>query len=153
MPEESHRHNGCRVFPGGTVVKNPPAVQAKQETQVQSLVLEGPLEKEMAAHSSILAWDIRWAKEPSRLQPVGLQRVIHNLVITTTTTTDIGSRASSLRRKLVADSWSRNRRKGADGVPAGGGALLALPASSLPVHPSWYRTFDPAPSWYTLLEY
>ena len=39
-------------FPGGSLVKNPPAVQ---ETQVQSLVWEDPLEKEMATHSSILA--------------------------------------------------------------------------------------------------
>ena len=43
------------VFPGGSVEKNLPA---KQETQVQSLGLEDPLEKEMATHSSILAWEI-----------------------------------------------------------------------------------------------
>ena len=49
-----------RVFPGGSVVKNPPA---KQEMQVQSLVQEDPLEKEMATHSSILAWEISWTEE------------------------------------------------------------------------------------------
>ena len=62
------------------MVKNPPAMQAKQETWVQSLVLEDPLEKDMATHSSILAWEIRWAEEPGGLQPVGLQRVRHDLV-------------------------------------------------------------------------
>ena len=45
-------------FLGGSVVKNPPA---NQEMQVPSLGQEGPLEKEMAIHSSILAWDIPWA--------------------------------------------------------------------------------------------
>ena len=42
------------------MVKNLPAMR---ETQVQSLGWEDPLEKEMATHSSILAWDIPWAKE------------------------------------------------------------------------------------------
>ena len=46
------------------MVKNPPA---KQETQVQSLGQEDPLEKEMATHSSILAWEILWTEEPGRL--------------------------------------------------------------------------------------
>ena len=47
-------------FPGGSVVKNLPAVQEMQETWVQSLGWEDPLEEEMAAHSSILAWEIPW---------------------------------------------------------------------------------------------
>ena len=55
--------------------KNMPAVQ---ETQVQSLGQEDPLEKEMATHSSILAWRIPWREEPGRLQFMGLQRVGHN---------------------------------------------------------------------------
>ena len=45
------------------------------ETQVQSLCWEDPLEKEMAAHSSILAWKIPWTEEPGRLQSMGSQRV------------------------------------------------------------------------------
>ena len=49
-------------------VKNLPAVQ---ETRVQSLGQEDPLEKEMAIHSSILAWKILWKEEPGRLQPMG----------------------------------------------------------------------------------
>ena len=45
---------------------------------VQSLGQEDPLEKEMATHSSILAWKIPWTEEPGRLQTVGSQRVGHN---------------------------------------------------------------------------
>ena len=51
---------------------------AMWETQVQSLGREDPLEKEMAAHSSILAWKIPWTEEPGRLQSMGSQRVGHN---------------------------------------------------------------------------
>ena len=49
-----------------------------QETRVQSLDWEDPLEKEMATHSSILAWEIPWMEEPGRLQSMGLQRVGHD---------------------------------------------------------------------------
>ena len=49
-----------------------------QETQVQSLGWEDPLEKEMATHSSILAWKIPWMEYPVRLQSMGSQRVGHN---------------------------------------------------------------------------
>ena len=48
---------------------------AMQETQVRSLGQEDPLEKEMAAHSSILAWRTPWMEEPGRLQSTGLRRV------------------------------------------------------------------------------
>ena len=48
------------------------------ETQLQSLGQEDLLEKEMATHSSILAWKIPWMEEPGRLQSVGSQRVRHN---------------------------------------------------------------------------
>ena len=53
-------------------IKSLPAVQ---ETQVQSLGCEDPLEKEMATHSSILAWKILWREESGRLQSMGLQRI------------------------------------------------------------------------------
>ena len=49
-----------------------------QETQVQSLGWEDLLEKEMATHSSILAWKIPWTEEPGRLQSMGLERVGHD---------------------------------------------------------------------------
>ena len=56
-------------------VKNPPAMQ---ETEVRSLGWEDLLEKEMATHSSILAWRVPWTGEPGRLQSTGSQRVGHN---------------------------------------------------------------------------
>ena len=55
-------------FPSGSVVKNLPA---KQEMQIRSLQWEDPLEKEMATHSSILAWEIPWTEEPGGLQSMG----------------------------------------------------------------------------------
>ena len=51
---------------------------ATQETRVQSLGQEDPLEKEMATHSSILAWKIPWTEKPSKLQSMGSQRVGHD---------------------------------------------------------------------------
>ena len=59
------------------MVKNPPAMQ---ETQVWSLGQEDPLKKEMANHSSILAWEIPWTKKPGRLQYLGLQKFGHDWV-------------------------------------------------------------------------
>ena len=50
-------------------------MQQTEETQVQSLGLEDPLEKGMATHSSILVWTIPWTEEPSGLQSMGSQRV------------------------------------------------------------------------------
>ena len=57
------------------MVKNLPPVQ---DTQVQSLGREDPLEKGMATHSSTLAWSIPWTEEPGWLQSMGLQRVGHD---------------------------------------------------------------------------
>ena len=57
------------------MVKNPPATQ---ETQVQFLGQEDPLEKEMVTHSSILAWRIPQTEEPGGLQSIGSQRVRYN---------------------------------------------------------------------------
>ena len=58
------------------VVKTP--IQEPQEMWVQSLGGEDPLEKEMAARSSIRAWKIPWREEPGGLQSMGSQRVAHN---------------------------------------------------------------------------
>ena len=64
-----------RASPVAQKVKNLPAMQ---ETQVQSLGREDPLEKEMATHSSVLAWRIPWTEEPGiGLQSMGSQRVGH----------------------------------------------------------------------------
>ena len=60
--------NRFEGFPGSLVVKNLPEMQ---ETQVQSLGWEDSLEKEMATHSSILAWKIPWTEETGGLQPMG----------------------------------------------------------------------------------
>ena len=62
-------------FPRGPAVRNLPAMQ---ETQVQSLGWENPLEEEMATHSSILAWRIPMDRGAGGLQSMGLQRVGHD---------------------------------------------------------------------------
>ena len=59
-------------------VKNPPAMQEPQETRVQSLSQEDPLEEEMTTHSSTLAWETPWTEDPGGLQPMGSQRVRHD---------------------------------------------------------------------------
>ena len=59
------------------MVKNLPAME---EIRVQSLGQEDPLEKEMATHSSILAWEISWTEEPGRLQSMGSKRAGYGLV-------------------------------------------------------------------------
>ena len=61
-------------FPGGSAIKNPPT---KQETWIRSLGQDETLEKEMATHSSIPAWEISQTEEPGGLQSTGLQRVKH----------------------------------------------------------------------------
>ena len=65
-------------FLDGSVVKNPPAMQEIQETQVQSWGQEDPLKKEMATHSTILAWEFPCTEEHGRLQSKGSQRVRHD---------------------------------------------------------------------------
>ena len=67
-------------FPGGPAVKNPPVMQEPQETQVQSLGQEYPLEEGMTTHSSVLAWRI-----PSTEEPGGLCTLVHfiNLIYIT----------------------------------------------------------------------
>ena len=60
------------------VVQMVKRLPAMRETWVQSLGWEDPLEKEMATHSSTLAWKIPWMEEPGRLQSMGSQRVGHD---------------------------------------------------------------------------
>ena len=57
------------------MVKNLPAMQELQETQVRSLSQEDPLEEGMATHSSIIAWRLPWTEEPGWLQSTGLQEL------------------------------------------------------------------------------
>ena len=81
-----------RKAPSGSALKNLPAVQ---ETQVQSLGQEDPLEEEMATHSSILARKIPWTEEPGGLQSMWSQRVGHNW-------THAGKHGRSLRKSRSA---------------------------------------------------
>ena len=74
-----------KVFPqsciqhlGSLVAQTVMDLPAMQETQVQSLGWEDPLEEGMAAHSSILAWRIRWTEEPGGLKSMGSQSVRHD---------------------------------------------------------------------------
>ena len=64
-------------FPGGTVLKNPPANAGNARVAGSIPGLEDPLEEKMATYSTILAWKIPWIAEPGGLQSMGLQRVTH----------------------------------------------------------------------------
>ena len=66
------------IFRGFLVAQRLKRLPPMWETRVQSLGWEGPLEKEMVTHSSILAWRIPWMEKPGRLESTGLQRVGHN---------------------------------------------------------------------------
>ena len=72
-PFHCYRHwlRTGRGSPGGSVVRNPPAMQGVQKAWVRSLGQEDPLEECMAIHSSILAWRIPWTEEPGGLQSTG----------------------------------------------------------------------------------
>ena len=59
-------------------IKNPPAMQETQEIWIRPLGREDTLKKEMATHSSILAWKIPWTEKPGRLQSMGSLRVGHD---------------------------------------------------------------------------
>ena len=54
-------------FSAGSAIKNMPAVQEMQETQIQFLGLEDPLEEGMATHSSVVAWQMPWTRNPGGL--------------------------------------------------------------------------------------
>ena len=70
--------NCCLIKRASLVAQMVKCLSAVQETWVSSLSWEDPLEKEMAVHSSTLAWKISWMEEPGRLQSVGSQRVGHD---------------------------------------------------------------------------
>ena len=78
---DSVRHPQCvhslvLNFPGSSVLR---IRLLRQEMQVQFLGWEDPLEKEMATHSNILAWEILWTEEPGKIQSTGSQRVRYDL--------------------------------------------------------------------------
>ena len=66
---------GCTVWAASLVAQEVKRLLAMRETQLPSLDQEDPLEKEMATHSSTLAWKIPWMEEPGRLQSMGSLRV------------------------------------------------------------------------------
>ena len=68
-------YTNCMASLVAQIVENLPAVQ---ESRVQYLGWEDPPEKEMATHSSILAWRTPWTEKPGRLQSMGLQRARHD---------------------------------------------------------------------------
>ena len=67
-------HSNYAGAPSGSVVKNPPANAGDIRDMVLSLGPEDPLEKEIATHSSILAWEVPWTKEPGGLQSMGSEK-------------------------------------------------------------------------------
>ena len=67
-----------KLFLKPLMVQRVKRLSAMQETWVQSLGQEDPLEKEMATHSRTIAWKIPWTEEPGRLQSMGSQRVGRN---------------------------------------------------------------------------
>ena len=75
LTKKVRRYSKLKDFPGGSVVDNLPP---KQETWVQSLGREYPLEKEMAIQSSTIAWKIPWTEKPGRLQSLRSLGVGHD---------------------------------------------------------------------------
>ena len=73
-----------------------------QEKQVGSLGWVNPLEKEIATHSSILAWENQWTEEPGGLQSMGLKRVGHDLVTNNKSIYDIGTIILLIAPSLLA---------------------------------------------------
>ena len=73
--QQLNHHHISLIYPVAQTVKRLPIMR---ETRVRFLGQEDPLEKEMAIHSSTLAWKIPWTEEPDRPQSMGLQRVGHD---------------------------------------------------------------------------
>ena len=95
------------------LVKNLPVTQ---ETRVWSLGWEDPLEKEMATHSSILAWKIPWMEEPGRLQSIGVaksQTRLSNFTFTLNTTVDKvdNQRGSTVQHRKLYSIFCKNMAK------------------------------------------
>ena len=79
-----------------------------QETWVQSLGQEDPLEKEMATHSNTLAWKIPWMEEPNRLQSMGSQRVTHDRVTSLSLSPDMIINSGTAAMKNPGQTKSDN---------------------------------------------
>ena len=105
------------VFPGGSSLVDFPVAQTVKrlptmwETRIQSLGQEDPLEKEMATHSSVLAWEISRTEKPGRLQSMGSQRVGHDLATE--------QQQPIIKRKLEESSLQRTGAREVLGTEAG----------------------------------
>ena len=88
----------ARAFLVAQLVKNPPAMQ---ETWVRFLGQEEPLEKEMATHSSMLAWRIPWIKEPWQATVHGVTRVRHDLTTKPPKTEEPGAKTGCQNKGRV----------------------------------------------------
>ena len=97
--------NWC-LLKDGSAVKN---LASMQETWVQSLGREGPLEKAMATHSTISAWRIPQTEEPAGLQSMGSQKVGHDWATTTFRFSRLGSRKSGATHILLKATSPRTR--------------------------------------------
>ena len=88
-------------FPAGSVGKNLPAMQeTQQKLQVWSLGWEDPLKKEMAIHSSTLAWKMPWTEESGGLKSIGSQRVWHDQSIIEDISTEYSLEGLLMKLKL-----------------------------------------------------
>ena len=133
-------------FPGGSLVKNPPA-------NVGDMGWEDPLEKEMATHSSILAWRIPWTEEPGGLQSMGSHRVgqtgtEHSHIIRTThTPCTLASFRSVVTNLFGPRDWFHGRQFFYGGVGMGQGMVQAV----MRVMGSGRWSLAPSPSAHFLL--
>ena len=109
------QHSTPWGFPGDASGKKiPPTMQEMQEMQVPSLGWEDPLEKEMATHSSILAWEISWTKEPGGLQFMCLQIVGHDWALMMSADHQTARwlcQGILLTKSLVSSTHGRNAQK------------------------------------------
>ena len=107
VPGIRNTHLGVSSYWASLVAQMVKHLPSMRETQVQSLGWEDLLEKEMAAHSSTLAWRIPWTEEPGRLQSMGSQRVKHDWATSLHFTSYWASLVAQLVKNLPAmrDIW------------------------------------------------
>ena len=113
------------------MLKNLPAVQ--ETCRFKPWVRKIPLEKEMATHSSILAWRIPWTKEPGELQSMGSQRAGHDLA--TKQQQNNGLVKAVMYMRSLPSLWTDPFRRSPSGASAGRALpLSSRPPGELPLH-------------------
>ena len=138
-----------RGFPGGSgislVAQMLKCLSTMQETWVQSLGQEDPLEKEMAIYPSTIAWKIPWTEEPGRLQSVGSQRVRHDWMASLHWLLHRGQRICLQCRSPGLEHWVRKNPGEWNGNPLQDSNLEDLmdrEATAHGVSKSWTRLSD-----------